>query len=118
MALAAAIQAVDFSRRRKTITYKVTFSGNYTAGGDTLNLTTATNPKFLSGAFLGYVPTEYRVCNDAAGYGFEWVPGTTLANGKLKLWSSANTELAAGAYNAALTGDSLLIEFSVKQFVG
>jgi hypothetical protein len=117
MALASVVRFVDYSRRRKVITLGVTFSGSYTTGGDTLDLTATTNPKYFVAAKFGTIPVEFVVCNDAGGCGFEWVPGTTLANGKVKVFSAANTELAAGAYNAALTGDTLILELSVKSWV-
>lgn len=116
MALAGAVKDVDYSRRRRIVTVAVTFSVNYATGGDTLDLTAITNPAFKSNAKFGSVPPAEKVKfrNGAGGYDFEWVPGTTLANGKIKVFSSANTELAAGAYNAALTGDTLYVDFEVN----
>lgn len=73
---------------------QLTFSGSYVTGGDAFDPT----PFFPQG--IGKI-----VCvdmNGIAGYGYEYDP----VNKKLKLFSAANTELAAGAYNAALTGDT------------
>jgi hypothetical protein len=120
MAIAAVVKAVDFTRRRRRVSLALTFSGSYATGGDTLNLTTVTNPSFLSAAGFSTIPTTTDVSfrNGAGGYDFDFVPGTTLANSKIKLFSAANTELAAGAYNAALTGDTLNIEISIPVYRG
>lgn len=111
MSVALAVQSIDITRRKKRITYKLTFSGNYTAGGDTLNLSTATNPKFLPAAFPSRVPDQIDVMGSPGGNAPEAVLGTGPSDNKLKLFSSANNELAAGAYNAAVTADAnVLIE--------
>jgi hypothetical protein len=45
-----------------------------------------------------------------AGYDFVYVPGATLALGKLKVHTTAVTELAAAAVPAALSGDVIQFE--------
>jgi hypothetical protein len=68
-----------------------TFSGSYATGGDaTLNLET-----IFKRIGLGRVYFISPVRGNSA----EW----DSANDKLKLYASANTEVAAAAYNAALT---------------
>lgn len=106
MAVALQVLSVDVTRRKKRITYKVTFSGNYATGGDTANLSAATNPKFLPGAYPSRAPEVVDIIGNPGGNGAEFVLGTTMANGAIKQFSAANTELGAGAYNAAVTGDA------------
>jgi hypothetical protein len=114
MAIAAAVKIVDYTRRKKKLVIALTFSGSYSTGGDTLNFTTMTNPSFVANANVAKIPSVADVVfqNGAGGYDFDFVPGTTLANSKIKIFSAANTELAAGAYNAALTGDTLNVEIN------
>jgi len=71
------------------------FSGSYTTGGD------AWNP--LAG-WPGSAPSQIIsiTIDGGAGYDFEFQKPT----GGLKVFSAAGTELAAGAYPAALTGDT------------
>jgi hypothetical protein len=69
------------------------FSGSYATGGDPFDM----------GPFLTQGPNKVY-CVDVsggAGYAFEY----DAVNKKLKLFSAPGTELAAGAYPAALTGD-------------
>lgn len=120
MALATVIKAVDFTRRRKRRQLEITMSGNYAAGGDTLDLTKATNPSYLQGAGFSNVPvlSDVTVKNSPDGYTAEFVPGTTLANSKIKFMSTADTELAAGAYPANLAAVKLELEISSQMYSG
>jgi hypothetical protein len=70
----------------------ITFSGSYATGGDALDLGALFAP--LNPTFSVIV-----VLGDVRGNDTEY----DQVNKKLKLYSSANTELAAAAYNAALT---------------
>lgn len=87
------------------------FSGNYVTGGDTIDLRTmikATRAtSVLSVKILGQ-----------AGYDYRFLPGTDLSNGKVMIFdvgaAGAETELAAGAYPAAITGDTV---FALVQYL-
>lgn len=116
MALASTVTVVDITRRRKRKTIQVTPSGNYVAGGDTIDLTATTNPSFLAGAGFGSVPKRYIACRAPGGYTAEYIPGATLATCKVKYYSAAGQELAAGAYPAALTGDVTEVELSTALY--
>jgi hypothetical protein len=106
MAIALSVISIDYTRRKKRITYKPTFSGSYATGGDTLNFAAATNPSFLPDAYPSQVlPEMVHVDGMPGGNPAEFVKGTTNLIHKLKLFSAANTEVAAAAYNAAITGD-------------
>ena len=85
------------------------FTGSYPTGGDTLDLTTIIGAGHLSKvAVFNALPVDVDV---ALGGGFdgEFLAGSALNNGKLKLFSSGGTEVSAGTYaaNAALLAASL-----------
>lgn len=76
------------------------FSGSYATGGDLLDSIQARLKKHGAGHV-------FAVLGGARGHTLEYDDTT----GKLKVFSSANTELAAAAYNAALTGDPVPVAF-------
>jgi hypothetical protein len=113
MALALTIKSVNTGMRKKRRLFKVAASGNYVTGGDTVNLASLLNPGFIGDANFGSNNiTDFAVEQCPAGYGAELIPGTTLANWKLKIFTTANTELAAAAYPAAITADAFYLSFS------
>lgn len=84
----------------------LTPSGNYPTGGDTLDWTTVAGANSANGRV--FTPSALPVICQIAGttgddYGY--VAGTTLANGKVKINTTSNAELGAGAYAARFTGD-------------
>lgn len=119
MALALAVQKVNVDMREKEIVLKATASGNYATGGDTVNLTTITNPNFKTNAVFGFPGdiNEYEVLSCPTGYVAELIPGATLATWKLKFsatgaaLSGALGEIAAAAYPAAITGGTVIVRF-------
>lgn len=102
----------DVTRRRKVLTVAVTLSGDYTVGGDTVDLTTVTNPLMLSNGKVSALPTRATVVNSPDGYSAEFITGATLQTCKLKVYTAMGTELTAIAYPAALIADPFLIELS------
>lgn len=110
MALASALDYIDITRRKKRRRVKITPSGNYVAGGDTLDLTKMTNPNNLGAALFANPPKFAAQQNAPGGYAAEFIPGATLATCKVK-YSVNGAELAAGAYPAVLTGDTTTLEF-------
>jgi hypothetical protein len=93
---------------------KAVASGSYATGGDTLDLTNVANPNFKTDAKFGQnvAIEDWEVIQSPAGYGAELVQGATLATWKLKVFTTANTELGAGAYPGAITGDYFVLRFS------
>jgi hypothetical protein len=81
---------------------KLTFSGSYVTGGETLDLT----KYVVEGGKLRVVTAMVDVRGNDAEY--------DLTNKKLKLFSAANTELTAAAYNAAITASPVNAAFLVK----
>lgn len=108
MAVALSILDIDNSGKSLYTTFLVTLSGNYSTGGDTVDFTTVAGKGYLGRTFQASKPPLYGwgVCSTGASLAF--IPGTTLANGKLKINTASNTELAAGAYAAQFTGDTAI----------
>jgi hypothetical protein len=78
------------------------FSDTYSTGGDTVDLTDILNAAGLAPVSQpGLLPllVDAKVEN-TDGYYVEWVTGTTLANGKLRIWQPGGSEYSAGAYGA------------------
>jgi hypothetical protein len=73
----------------------LTFSGSYVTGGD------AWDPLV---AWPGESPSTVITITVNGGDGFDFA--YDRVNKKLKVYSASNTELAAGAYPAGLTGDT------------
>lgn len=92
----------------------LTFSGNYSTGGDTLNLT----PSNISDPGLQGVlgPNQTPVAVDVlqenlGGYYVEVIPGASLSTWKVQCFQPGGTEVAAGAYPAAFTtGTPVLVK--------
>jgi len=82
-------------------------SGNYSTGGDTLDLSqfpavAATQPPVQGTAWM----------DGLAGYDYVFTPGSAMNNGRVKIFqqgasAGAFPELAAGAYPSAITGDTI-----------
>lgn len=104
---------VEFSGKFFRVFGSITFSGSYATGGDTFDLTAITKPLGTSGIPGGYsgatIPLVIYI-QGINGYSYSYVKGTTRANGKIKVSTTANTELAAGAYPAGVTGDTVVFE--------
>lgn len=83
------------------------FSGNYVAGGDTLDLTNidqttiARIDGFANFTYAG-IKITYPV-SESGGYYFEVIKGTTLKNYKIKAYQPTGTEVVAGAYPAPMS---------------
>lgn len=92
---------------------------NYVTGGDTLDLTALFGTAGLPGysfptaslpekvEFQSVLPTSTPQTNT---FLYQYVPGTTLANGKIQVFTGAAaqtgfTELSAGAYPAGVLAD-------------
>ncbi len=116
--MALSFTLTDFwdDSRRLHVIGSIAASGSYSTGGDTLDLSTAALQS-LSPPIGGAVEVE-----GDAGFDYRWVSGTTLANGKVKIFqtgaalSGPLAELAAGAYPAAITGDAIAFKAVFKKF--
>jgi hypothetical protein len=93
--------------KRIHVAGSVSASGNYTTGGDTLDLSqvpvvASVQPPILGTAWM----------DGLAGYDYVFFPGAALNNGKVKIFqqgasAGAFAEVAAGAYPAAITSDTI-----------
>lgn len=113
MSQAATVVSTPRHLRDKEMILSLQASGNYTTGGDTVNLTTLLNPSYLGDANIGYPGNIkiWEVINCPAGFKCKLIPGTNLTNWKLKVMvtgaalSGEFAELAAGAYPADFLAD-------------
>jgi len=122
MSIALTAVMTDHGLRKKRIVVTAQCSGNYTTGGDTVDLTTIKNPKNLVDAVIGY-PTaieDYEVENAPAGYTGVLVAGATPKTWKLQVLqggagnSQPQAEIPQAAYPAALlvVGTTFSLSFS------
>ena len=96
--------------------FRLSFSGSYATGGDTLDLS-AIAPLIPSGGSLLSALAEGNGTgaqqSAAGGYyavvGNQSVP-TALNAYKVKIFSGGGAELSAGAYPAAVTGDYVVLQ--------
>ena len=96
------------SNKLKEIYVAIVPTGSYSTGGDTFDLTALKNPNFLPDPFLARVPVSIGVMNEEmGGYYVGILPGTAPNNYKIKFYQPGGSEVAAGAYPAAITGGTL-----------
>jgi len=102
MALAISITSIDLGGDNLYVLGVLTPSGSYSTGGDTLDFTTVASQIGAS-----QVPLQVWV-GGTTGDSYAFVPAgsPTLANGKIKVNTASNTELASGAYPSRITGDT------------
>lgn len=87
----------------------IVVSGSYSAGGDTLDLSTI-EPLGVPTAHPPIVGTAWM--DGLAGYDYVFTPGAAINTGKVKVFEQASgagafAELAAGSYPAAIAGDTV-----------
>jgi len=91
----------------------IVLSGSYVQGGDTCSLAAL-------GIKSSLVPFSFDLQSTAGTAAqavnlYQWVPGTTQANGKIRCFIGAVAELAAGAYPApAATTDTVAGTFAFE----
>lgn len=125
MSVATTAITGDISRRKRTRRFKLVFTANYATGGQLLDFSAVLNPSFLESATPGWFPApsvdDFKIERMPAGYTGEIVAGSgsTPANGiALKFFSVPGTELAAGAYSAAVLADYGIISLTTSTFAG
>lgn len=105
--MAIAVTTVDswHDSKRQHVVGTLVFSGNYVTGGDTLNF------QSVKGALSSLTPVEC-VCHGNSGHLYEFVFGTTIANGKVMVRIATTTsgnvglsEHSAAAYDGTVTAD-------------
>jgi hypothetical protein len=88
----------------------LTFSGNYTTGGDTLDFTQVADKLPSTQVIQVFADSQ----NGNAGY-YVPVAGTALNNWKLKAFTGGGTEISAGAYPASVTSDSVQVTITARK---
>jgi hypothetical protein len=93
--------------KRIHVTGTAAASGNYSTGGDTLDLSQAPLIASVQAPISG---TAWM--DGLAGYDYVFLPGAAMNSGKVKIFqqgaaAGAFPELAAGAYPAAITSDTI-----------
>ncbi len=93
--------------KRVHVSGTVAASGSYSTGGDTLDLSqfpiiAATQPPIQGTAWM----------DGQAGYDYNFIPGSAMNNGKVKIFAQGTSagafpELAAAAYPGAISGDTI-----------
>lgn len=95
-------QGADVTDREQFYVGTLTFSGSYSTGGDTLSFAVA-------GVSSNSVPVRVEIYEQpstsqtATGYSFIYALGTTIANGKVQIFSTQGTQFAAGAYGSTFS---------------
>jgi len=91
----------------------LSFSGAYATGGDSLDLS-AIASQVPSGSLpiVTDPPTGSGSgdCQTAEGGYYSMKKGTTLTNYKVQVWEPGGSELGAGAYDAEVTADFVVLE--------
>lgn len=99
------------------VRFKLT--GNYVSGGDTLDFTNAGGtlsapntvpPGAVALASVSITPNGPAGSVGANGGDYVAILGSAPTNAKLKIFATAGTEYAAGAYSADATGDIVTAE--------
>lgn len=121
MAIAANTVGVENLQKHLRLILQLTFSGSYTTGGDTLDLTKVTNTSNIEAGLFHRNPTRFRLANPApAGWVLEVSPGSALNNWLILVREQNGStgklvEIAQGAYDASLTGaTNVFIELEEK----
>lgn len=108
MALAATVDSIlsDVAgNKTRIIRGTLAFSGSYPgSSGDTFDLT-----KF-PGMPVKKNGRAIVAIWGVNGYGYGYVSGSDLTNGKVKVTTAANTEHTTAAYVAGVSGDTVIFE--------
>lgn len=113
MAIVATLVKQWWDGKKLWAEYTLAFSGNYTSGGDTVNLQGTGLQSSGSPTTVDIHSTSGTAAQAPNLY--QWVPGTTQANGLVRAFTGI-TEVSTGAYPAAITGDTARMLFQLKGF--
>jgi hypothetical protein len=90
----------------------LTFTGNYPAGGDTLDFTQVADKLPSTQVVQAFAESQ----NGNSGY-YVAVAGAALNNWKLKGFNGGGTELTAGAYPASVTTDIVQLSITARKLL-
>jgi hypothetical protein len=100
MSLAITVVDVDAAADNIYIFGTLVASGNYSTGGDTLDLTT------IAPQVPASQPPVQLWVGGSTGDTYSWIKGSALNNQKVKINTTSNSELGSGAYPSRITGDA------------
>ncbi len=93
----------DTTQSTQVVRGTIALTGSYPAGGDTLNLVgSKSRVQSHKGAIQVVFSEQPSATVTPSGYMFYYQPGTTAANGLLRITSASGTEFSAGTYSASL----------------
>lgn len=123
MALAVAVKSTTMSQSEIVLNFQVTASGNYTAGGDTLDFYSATYPPggpnlaaTLPPRFVEILSQPSSGDTSSVKYVYSYAPGTDPSNGLMQVFGTGTASQdplneipgAPTAYPVAVTGDTIV----------
>jgi hypothetical protein len=115
MAITISLSPLNVDSSASNFVYAVatlTFTGNYVAGGDTLDFTPVADK--LPSDSIVQVFAESQ--NGNSGY-YIPVQGSGLNNWKLKAFLGGGTEVTAGAYPASVTTDIVQLSVTARKLL-
>src|ERR1700744_3011096 len=105
------IQLSDTTQATEIVRGTIALSGNYPGPtGDPLNLGTSKGSLSAKVPVVVFFTETPSSTVTPSGYGIYYMPGTNPKNGFLRFTSAAGTELATGAYPAALLQANIAFE--------
>jgi hypothetical protein len=120
MALAVTITSTTMSQSEIVLNFLVVASDNYTAGGDTLDFSTALTvpggPSLPATLPPRYVEIQSAATGGVSGYTYAYRPGTTPANGLMQVFGTGTASQdpmneipgAPTAYPGPVSGDTII----------
>lgn len=115
MAITISLSPANVDASASNFVYAVaalTFSGNYVAGGDTLDFTQVADKLSSDTIVQAFAESQ----NGNSGY-YIPVQGTALNNWKLKAFLGGGTEVTAGAYPASVTTDVVQLSITARKLL-
>lgn len=115
MAITISLSPLNVDSSASNFVYAIatlTFSGNYVAGGDTLDFTQVADKLPSSQVVQAFAESQ----NGNNMY-YVVVQGTALNNWKLKVIQSGGVELGAGAYTGTQTGDIVQLSITMRKLL-
>ena len=115
MAITISLSSLNVDSSASNFVYAIatlSFSGNYTTGGDTLDFTQVSNQ--LPSDTIVQVVAESQ--NGNSGY-YVPIQGTALNNWMLKAFLGGGTEISAGAYPSSVTTDIVQLSITARKLL-
>ena len=115
MAITITLSPLNVDSSASNFVYAIatlSFSGNYPAGGDTLDFTQVADKLPSTQIVQAFAESQ----NGNAGY-YVAVSGSAMNNWKLKAFNGGGTEITAGAYPSSVTTDVVQLSITARKFI-